>query len=73
MESETRKKMSDKVLHRDSFPWKKLDLSFKEEWKCVDDSTCYRGRGGNEAEKVFEFLVGLNSYLDNIRRRIPSK
>ncbi|XP_041009636.1 uncharacterized protein LOC121253694 isoform X1 [Juglans microcarpa x Juglans regia] len=48
--------------------WQELDLSFEEEWKCTGDSVRYKKRLENE--RVFEFLVGLNQDLDDVRGRI---
>ncbi|XP_057952074.1 uncharacterized protein LOC131146466 [Malania oleifera] len=48
--------------------WQELDLSIEEEWECSGDSTRYKKRLENE--RVFEFLAGLNSELNDVRGRI---
>ena len=47
-----------------------LDLSIEEEWDCVDNSVLFKKRLGKK--RVFEFLVGLNGDLDDVRSRILS-
>ena len=48
--------------------WQELDLSCKEEWECTGDGV--RLKKKMENERVFEFLVGLNRELDDVRSRV---
>ena len=48
--------------------WQELDLSFEEAWECRGDSVKYKNKLENE--RVFEFLAGLNSELDDVRGHI---
>ena len=48
--------------------WQELDLSFEEEWECLGDSVRYKKRLENG--RVFEFLVGFNRDLDDVKGRI---
>lgn len=50
--------------------WQELNLSFNNEWECVNDSAPYKKK--LETERVFEFLVGLNHDLDDVRSHILS-
>ncbi|KAL6327175.1 hypothetical protein AAG906_015214 [Vitis piasezkii] len=51
--------------------WQDLDLSYEEEWECTGDSVRFKKKMENE--RVFEFLVGLNRKLDNLRSRVLSR
>lgn len=48
--------------------WQELDLSNEEDWECSKDSEKYKKRLEND--RVYEFLVGLNRDLDEVRGRI---
>lgn len=48
--------------------WQKLDSSSDENWECKGDSICYKLK--LDSERVFEFLLGLNHELDEVRGRI---
>ncbi|XP_057971056.1 uncharacterized protein LOC131159875 [Malania oleifera] len=48
--------------------WQKLDLSCEEEWECTGDSVRFKKKMENE--RVFEFLLGLNRELDDLRSKI---
>ena len=51
--------------------WQELDLSNEKEWRCADDSVLFKTR--LEKERVFEFLIGLNWELDDVRGRILNR
>ncbi|RVW23851.1 Retrovirus-related Pol polyprotein from transposon RE1 [Vitis vinifera] len=51
--------------------WQDLDLSCEEEWECTGDSVRFKKKMENE--RVFEFLVGLNRKIDNLRSRVLSR
>ncbi|RVX12561.1 hypothetical protein CK203_011644 [Vitis vinifera] len=51
--------------------WQDPDLNCKKEWECTGDSV--RLKKKMENERVFEFLVGLNCELDDIRSRVLNR
>jgi hypothetical protein len=48
-----------------------LDMFEIHTWKCPKDTTLYRRI--LEKKRTFKFLLGLNKYLDEVRRRIIGK
>ena len=48
--------------------WQEIDLFHDMEWKCSDDGKKYEKM--IEKERVFDFLHGLNSDLDEVRGRL---
>lgn len=50
---------------------KELDLSLDKEWESLGENARYEKSFENE--RVFEFLVGLNRNLDDVRGRILSR
>ena len=50
--------------------WQDFDLNNKEEWECTGDSVRFKKKMENE--RVFEFIVGLNRRLDDVRSRVLS-
>ena len=48
--------------------WQEMDLYCEYEWNCSKDSAFYQKTV--EKERVFDFLVGLNADLDEVRGRI---
>ncbi|KAJ9550707.1 hypothetical protein OSB04_014752 [Centaurea solstitialis] len=50
--------------------WQELDLFYPKEWKCTSDAKLYAQRV--EKERVFDFLYGLSSQLDDARGRVLS-
>ena len=50
--------------------WQDLDLNCEEEWECTGDNVRFKKKMENE--RVFEFLVGLNRKLDDLRSRVLS-
>ncbi|RVX05180.1 hypothetical protein CK203_020210 [Vitis vinifera] len=51
--------------------WQDLDLNCEEEWECMGHSVRFKKKMENE--RVFEFLVGLNRELDDIKSRVLSR
>ncbi|KAJ9541315.1 hypothetical protein OSB04_027821 [Centaurea solstitialis] len=51
--------------------WQELDLFYPNEWKCTSDVKLYAQRV--EKERVFDFLYGLSSQLDDARGRVLSR
>ncbi|KAL6343242.1 hypothetical protein AAG906_022158 [Vitis piasezkii] len=50
--------------------WQDLNLNCEEEWECTDNIVRFKKKMENE--RVFEFLVGLNYELDDVRSRVLS-
>lgn len=44
--------------------YEELDVSSKDGWKCADDIACYQKK--RKKEWMFEVLVGLTCYLDDV-------
>ncbi|KAH9657194.1 retrovirus-related pol polyprotein from transposon RE1 [Citrus sinensis] len=51
--------------------WQELDQYYDGEWECAADSAKYKKM--LEKERVFEFLAGLSSDLDEVRGRVLGK
>ena len=51
--------------------WQELDLYYSNDWKCTADATIHAKR--LEKEKVFDFLYGLDTQLDDVRGRVLSR
>ena len=50
--------------------WQELDILTEETQECSEDSVKYTKK--LEDERVYQFLVGLNRALDDVRSRILS-
>ena len=50
--------------------WQQLDILEEKSWKCSEDSQQYKKIV--EKDRVYQFLLGLNKDLDNMRGRILS-
>lgn len=50
--------------------WQELDLYYSNDWKCTLDAAIYTKR--LEKERVFDFLYGLDTQLDDVRGRVLS-
>ena len=48
--------------------WQELDLCYKDDWDCPNDSIRHQKR--EENDRVYVFLVVLNQELDEVRGRI---
>ena len=48
--------------------WQEFDLFYEYKWNCAHDSALFNKT--IEKERVFDFLVGLNKDLDEVRGRI---
>ncbi|XP_052182681.1 uncharacterized protein LOC127795193 [Diospyros lotus] len=50
--------------------WQQLDILEEKSWKCLEDSQQYKKIV--EKDRVYQFLLGLNKDLDDVRGRILS-
>lgn len=51
--------------------WQELDLCYDDNWRCTEDSVLFLKR--QENDRVFMFLAGLNTDLDEVRGRVLGK